>query len=1009
MRNIILATAIIFLAITASSFSLTGNCTSTATQCDLSIQNLTACNDSPYEKRFTTSTSGEAKDWVSVLPETFILRANECRELNVYAIANCYAEPGIYPYSITVSGETSQTINCQMNIRQGHFLDVEINPKTHNANQCEEKTYYVTLTNNSIIPNQLKELVKLEINGFPGNWGILEKTELEVTKGNPEILQLRVKAPCEQPIGNYPFEIKAKLYNENFVSGDTATHKIKEGQNLIIIASETIEGCTEREERAFINFKNNGAQNDEYDIELINAPSWVQLTQNTLQLNTGDSKDIELIIQKTSSTQETEFTIKASSKKFNYTTEKTIKAESKNCYGISINLLEGKTSICNNEEAEYIFEVKNLKERETEVELNTIGAQGTLSKQKILLGPFGKQNIVFALDTENIAQQGEAHARETKIQLLFDTSGSMRETINEKPKMDIAKATATNFLRSITNEVKIGLRVFGQGIGCEPSQILNPIKELDREKIEENILSLAPIGKTPLAEALKSAAGDFGEKNGNYIILVSDGKETCKGSIDEAIKALNAQQITVYAIGFDIDEEGKAELKKIVENTNGTYFDAKNAEDLTNAFEAISVNLKIKKAKTETHTIQIEAKSKYANATKSVSFTAQDCYNSALSVSALNMCKGIPKTGFFKITNLGTKNAEYALSAVPSWINIPKKINVPAGESATVPFEAYTETEKEREFTIKAETETHSISQTKPITYMSKTSCFGIDLIVISTQIDATTCEGEKFELYIENRGMATQTVYLETDTKWVYLAENKITLSAGERKETHYFVTPPFDLESPGKKIRIKARTDYGFETELEIFINKTGSTYGLEKVDISVENTSNEIIEITDHTQGIIVTVELTNNSNRMLRINEVEAVGYRANINVENTELNPHEKTVVELQLFLDENADGRIVVPLSFKTNQGNYVRNIEVEVKQTQEKTEETEEQSISIGSGLVSLAGISGAVLGLLLLLLIGFRGLQKSNENKKPEETKPVRDKTKKPTAKKTRKPKKK
>lgn len=82
-------------------------------------------------------------------------------------------------------------------------------------------------------------------------------------------------------------------------------------------------------------------------------------------------------------------------------------------------------------------------------------------------------------------------------------------------------------------------------------------------------------GYTPIAHTLVQAAGDFPPNaKERVIVLVSDGKETCKGDPSVAAKALPGKGITVHTIGFVVDTAARMQLQNIARATGGTYFDA---------------------------------------------------------------------------------------------------------------------------------------------------------------------------------------------------------------------------------------------------------------------------------------------------------------------------------------------------------------------------------------------------------------------------------------------------
>jgi hypothetical protein len=82
-------------------------------------------------------------------------------------------------------------------------------------------------------------------------------------------------------------------------------------------------------------------------------------------------------------------------------------------------------------------------------------------------------------------------------------------------------------------------------------------------------------GYTPIAYSLGQAANDFpADAKERVIVLVSDGKETCRGDPVIAARALAAKGITVHTVGFIVDTAARGQLQAIARATGGTYFDA---------------------------------------------------------------------------------------------------------------------------------------------------------------------------------------------------------------------------------------------------------------------------------------------------------------------------------------------------------------------------------------------------------------------------------------------------
>lgn len=99
-------------------------------------------------------------------------------------------------------------------------------------------------------------------------------------------------------------------------------------------------------------------------------------------------------------------------------------------------------------------------------------------------------------------------------------------------------------------------------------------------------------GKTRPVAAWRSHRRSINEFNGTdasdeqrFIIFLSDGRDESSDHTPEEIKqAANAKGIKIYCIGFGSELEPEV-LNNITYNTNGAYFTAQTAEDLSQRFD----------------------------------------------------------------------------------------------------------------------------------------------------------------------------------------------------------------------------------------------------------------------------------------------------------------------------------------------------------------------------------------------------------------------------------------
>lgn len=188
---------------------------------------------------------------------------------------------------------------------------------------------------------------------------------------------------------------------------------------------------------------------------------------------------------------------------------------------------------------------------------------------------------------------GSAFAAADQIQIILDASGSMKEQLDGRPKIDIARESLNAVIQKIPVQSHIGLRAFGHKLShkdpntCTDTELLMSIGPLNREKLISTVNALTVRGETPIAYSLKKAADDFAPDVQKTVVLLSDGKETCGGDPVAVIAELKKRGIDlkVHVIGFAVDDTTAAQLKAISDASGGKYFAAKDASQLTNSFQ----------------------------------------------------------------------------------------------------------------------------------------------------------------------------------------------------------------------------------------------------------------------------------------------------------------------------------------------------------------------------------------------------------------------------------------
>jgi hypothetical protein len=196
---------------------------------------------------------------------------------------------------------------------------------------------------------------------------------------------------------------------------------------------------------------------------------------------------------------------------------------------------------------------------------------------------FYKSIALFGCLLPAAAMAQSCNTADRSILLILDASGSMNARLpNGETRIAVAQRAIKGVAGFVPAQAPLSLRMYGAQSpasrkNCQDTHLAVPFgpAAASSATISAAVDGAKAQGYTPIAFSLEQAAGDFpADAKERVIVLVSDGKETCRGDPVVAAKALAGKGITVHTVGFVVDSAARGQLQAIARATGGTYFDA---------------------------------------------------------------------------------------------------------------------------------------------------------------------------------------------------------------------------------------------------------------------------------------------------------------------------------------------------------------------------------------------------------------------------------------------------
>ena len=179
--------------------------------------------------------------------------------------------------------------------------------------------------------------------------------------------------------------------------------------------------------------------------------------------------------------------------------------------------------------------------------------------------------------------------------LVLDASGSMWAQLAEgRSRIEVARDVLSDFLTARDAAQPLGVIAYGHNrkSDCADIEVIAPVGAQDGATLATRLRELMPQGKTPLAEALRTAGAAIpATAEEADIVLITDGLESCGGDPCAVAAGLRRQGIPVRAhvVGFGLAEGEIQQIACVADATGGQVLLAQSGNDLAAALTRVDL------------------------------------------------------------------------------------------------------------------------------------------------------------------------------------------------------------------------------------------------------------------------------------------------------------------------------------------------------------------------------------------------------------------------------------
>ncbi len=261
--------------------------------CDTTIFEIKVENPTTKTVTYTFSVEGDAKNWVTILPETLELSPGDSGEAYAYVTAPCDAQFKIYKLTFIVRDSEGNEYSKDVEFEVINCYKITLTAEINKTSVCLGSVKEITL----VLKNEGKYPETVVLNTSK-DWAYLSTNKISLNSGEIKNLTLFITPSNVYP-GVYYVNISAKSLT-SYATAKLSLAVIVENcyvleASLIPVIKEVCQGGLDKLK---LVIKNAGKLPDNYTIE-VKEPKWVLPEKTDISLDPNSTKEVTLYIDAT--------------------------------------------------------------------------------------------------------------------------------------------------------------------------------------------------------------------------------------------------------------------------------------------------------------------------------------------------------------------------------------------------------------------------------------------------------------------------------------------------------------------------------------------------------------------------------------------------------------------------------------------------------------------------------------------------------------------------------------